>query len=48
MLVTYGKFNILNDEIIERILLKEKDDELLKGEQITILHGVRENYKAKL
>ena len=44
MLVThYGKFNILNDEIIERIFTsKVKDDELLKGgTEITILHGVR-------
>ena len=44
MLVThYGKFNILNDEIIERIFTsKGKDDELLKGgTEITILHGVR-------
>ena len=39
----YGKFNILNDEIIERILTsKGKDEELLKGgTEITILHGVR-------
>ena len=44
MLVThYGKFNILNDEIIERIFTsKGKDDEFLKGgTEITILHGVR-------
>ena len=44
MLVThYGKFNILNDEIIERIFTsKGKDEELLKsGTEITILHGVR-------
>lgn len=44
MLVThYGKFNILNDEIIERIFTsKGKDDELLNGgTEITILHGVR-------
>ena len=38
----YQKFNILNDEIIERILMsKNKDEELLKGgTEITILHGV--------
>ena len=44
MLIThYGKFNILNDEIIERIFTsKGKDEELLKsGTEITILHGVR-------
>lgn len=44
MLVShYGKFNILNDEIIERIFTsKGKDEELLKsGTEITILHGVR-------
>ena len=43
MLVThYRKFNILNDEIIERILMsKYKDKELLKGgTEIIILHGV--------
>ncbi len=43
MLVThYQKFNILNDEIIERILMsKYKDKELLKGgTEIIILHGV--------
>ena len=44
MLIThYVKFNILNDEIIERIITsKGKDEELLKsGTEITILHGVR-------
>ena len=44
MLVShYGKFNILNDEIIERIFTsKGKDEEFLKsGTEITILHGVR-------
>ena len=44
MLIThYGKFNILNDEIIERIFTSTgKDEELLKsGTEITILHGVR-------
>ena len=44
MLIThYGKFNILNDEIIERIFTsKGKEEELLKsGTEITILHGVR-------
>ena len=44
MLVShYGKFNILNDEIIERIFTsKGKEEELLKsGTEITILHGVR-------
>ena len=43
MLIThYGKFNILNDEIIERILISENnDEEILKGgTEITILHGV--------
>ena len=43
MLVThYGKYNILNDEIIERILISSnKHEELLKGgTQLTILHGV--------
>ena len=44
MLIThYGKFNILNDEIIERILTSQgKEEELLEsGTEITILHGVR-------
>ena len=38
----YGKYNILNDEIIERILMtSNKDEELFKGgTQLTILHGV--------
>ena len=43
MLIThYGKFNVLNDEIIERILMSENnDEEILKGgTEITILHGV--------
>ena len=43
MLIThYGKFNVLNDEIIERILMsKNNDEEILKGgTEITILHGV--------
>jgi len=44
MLIThYGKFNILNDEIIERIFTSQgKEEELLEsGTEITILHGVR-------
>ena len=43
MLIThYGKFNVLNDEIIERILMSENnEEEILKGgTEITILHGV--------
>ena len=51
MLIThYGKFNILNDEIIERIFTsKGKEEELLKsGTEIIILHGVRgKTIKAK-
>ena len=44
MLIThFGKFNILNDEIIERIFTSNgKDEELLKGgTEIIILHGAR-------
>ena len=50
MLVThYGKFNILNDEIIERIFTsKEKTKNYLKVEQrLQFFMVLGENYKSK-
>ena len=42
LIIHFGKFNILNDEIIERIVLsgKENGKELNGGTEIQILHGV--------
>ena len=46
MLVShYGKFNVLNEEIIDRIILADSKEKafLNGGTEVNILHGVGEN-----